>query len=309
MADKKISALTGASTPLAGTEVLPIVQSGTTVKVSVDNLTTGKTVAAAGLNIDANSSGNAVRVTQLGSGNAIVVEDSASPDASPFAVTAAGDVGIGTAAPVTKLHISTSVNGETLRVQRVGGANLTLMRVNMDDTANTATIEVTGGAGNPALAFATVGTERIRITDAGNVGFGTIAPSYQLQLATDSAAKPSTNTWTIASDARIKTETGEYTKGLAAVCALRPVTYEYNGKAGFNVDGNENISIIAQEAVEHFPECVGTFKAKLNEDDADETELFNWNGHALTFALVNAVKELKAINDDLAARVSQLEGR
>jgi hypothetical protein len=28
MADKKISALTGASTPLAGTEVLPIVQSG-----------------------------------------------------------------------------------------------------------------------------------------------------------------------------------------------------------------------------------------------------------------------------------------
>ena len=30
MADKKISALTAASTPLAGTEVLPIVQSGNT---------------------------------------------------------------------------------------------------------------------------------------------------------------------------------------------------------------------------------------------------------------------------------------
>ena len=44
MADKKISALTGASTPLAGTEVLPIVQGGATVKVSVDNLTAGKTV-------------------------------------------------------------------------------------------------------------------------------------------------------------------------------------------------------------------------------------------------------------------------
>lgn len=44
MADKKISALTGATTPLAGTEVLPIVQSGATVKVSVDNLTAGKTV-------------------------------------------------------------------------------------------------------------------------------------------------------------------------------------------------------------------------------------------------------------------------
>jgi hypothetical protein len=34
MADKKISALTSATTPLAGTEVLPIVQSGTTVKVA-----------------------------------------------------------------------------------------------------------------------------------------------------------------------------------------------------------------------------------------------------------------------------------
>lgn len=46
MADKKISQLTAASTPLAGTEVLPIVQGGATVKVSVDNLTTGKPVSA-----------------------------------------------------------------------------------------------------------------------------------------------------------------------------------------------------------------------------------------------------------------------
>ena len=39
MADKKISALTASSLPLAGTEVLPIVQSGATVKVAVDDLT------------------------------------------------------------------------------------------------------------------------------------------------------------------------------------------------------------------------------------------------------------------------------
>lgn len=48
MADLKISALTGASTPLAGTEVLPIVQSGSTVKVSVANLTAGRAVGMAG---------------------------------------------------------------------------------------------------------------------------------------------------------------------------------------------------------------------------------------------------------------------
>jgi len=38
MADTKISALTAATTPLAGTEVLPIVQSGTTVKVANNDL-------------------------------------------------------------------------------------------------------------------------------------------------------------------------------------------------------------------------------------------------------------------------------
>jgi hypothetical protein len=39
MANTKISALTSATTPLAGTETLPIVQSGATVKVATDDLT------------------------------------------------------------------------------------------------------------------------------------------------------------------------------------------------------------------------------------------------------------------------------
>ena len=46
MADKKISALPAATTPLAGTEVLPIVQGGTTDQVSVANLTAGRAVNA-----------------------------------------------------------------------------------------------------------------------------------------------------------------------------------------------------------------------------------------------------------------------
>lgn len=49
MADLKISQLTGATTPLAGTEVLPIVQSSTTKKVAVSDLTVGRAVAAASL--------------------------------------------------------------------------------------------------------------------------------------------------------------------------------------------------------------------------------------------------------------------
>ena len=51
MADLKISALTASTTPLAGTEVLPIVQSGATVKVSVANLTAGRAVSTGALSV------------------------------------------------------------------------------------------------------------------------------------------------------------------------------------------------------------------------------------------------------------------
>lgn len=46
MADSKISALPASTTPLAGTEVLPIVQSSTTRQVSVANLTAGRAISA-----------------------------------------------------------------------------------------------------------------------------------------------------------------------------------------------------------------------------------------------------------------------
>jgi hypothetical protein len=46
MADLKITQLPAATVPLAGTEVLPIVQSGTTKQVTVDDLTAGKSVLA-----------------------------------------------------------------------------------------------------------------------------------------------------------------------------------------------------------------------------------------------------------------------
>jgi len=56
------------------------------------------------------------------------------------------------------------------------------------------------------VAVSTGGTERITINSSGRVGVGTTSPSYQLELSTDSAGKPSTNTWTIVSDERIKEE-------------------------------------------------------------------------------------------------------
>ena len=51
MADTKISALPASTTPLAGTEVLPIVQSGVTKQVSVADLTAGRPISATQLTL------------------------------------------------------------------------------------------------------------------------------------------------------------------------------------------------------------------------------------------------------------------
>jgi hypothetical protein len=63
MSDKKISQLTASTTPLVGTEVLPVVQSGVTKQVSVDNLTAGKTVPALALNVVTGNTGTTIRST------------------------------------------------------------------------------------------------------------------------------------------------------------------------------------------------------------------------------------------------------
>ena len=51
MADTKISGLPASTTPLDGTEVLPIVQGATTKQVSVANLTLGRAITALNITI------------------------------------------------------------------------------------------------------------------------------------------------------------------------------------------------------------------------------------------------------------------
>ena len=319
MADKKISALTGAATPLAGTEVLPIVQSGATVKVAVSDLTAGRDVSATSIAAGLGLVGTPA-YTFTGDLNTGMWSPAADTIAfseggvEAMRISSSGFVGIGTNAPTTLLDVRGAAVGANVSAISIdntsagSGSPANTVSLNFSN-GGSAKCSITGAVyGDGYMAFATnANTEKMRLTAAGNLGLGTTGPAYQLQLSTDSAAKPTSALWTIASDSRIKTETGEYTKGLDAVCALRPITYHYNGAAGFAVDDKENISIIAQEAMQHFPECVGTFEALLNEGDEEKTELFNWNGHALIFALVNAVKELKAVNDAIAARVTLLE--
>jgi hypothetical protein len=74
MADKKISALTAASTPLAGTEVLPIVQGGATVKVAVSNLTAGRAVAASSMSVTGVGAGIVLTQSDVGNSTYYVMD-------------------------------------------------------------------------------------------------------------------------------------------------------------------------------------------------------------------------------------------
>ena len=139
--------------------------------------------------------------------------------------------------------------------------------------------------------------------NGGNVGIGTSSPSYQLQLSTDSAAKPTSALWTIASDERIKENINTYKKGLQELLNINPVTYDYNGLGGF-VKGKGGVGIIAQEIIDILPDSVSSIKAKLNETDEEETDILNFNGHELIYVLINSIKEQQAQIEELKALIA-----
>jgi hypothetical protein len=157
-------------------------------------------------------------------------------------------------------------------------------------------INFNGGGGQVAytgtgdMIFKTNSNEHMRLTAGGWLGIG-LTPGYQLQLLFDSAAKPGTNMWTVASDRRVKKDIAPFKDGLAVIEKINPISYRYNGLGGTPAD-MPGIGVIAQEIGRVAPYTVGTFRAKLNEKDEATTELYNFNSHALTFVMINAIKEL-----------------
>lgn len=129
------------------------------------------------------------------------------------------------------------------------------------------------------------------IDTTGKIGIGKI-PNYQLELSTDNAAKPGTNTWTVVSDKRVKKCINKFKDGLDVVKEINPVTFKYNGKAGFKDTTTEQIGVIGQEIKNVAPYTINEFDVKLNKNDKENTTLLNFNSHGLIFVLINAVKEL-----------------
>ena len=111
MADLKISQLTGATVPLAGTEVLPVVQSGITRKVAVSDLTSGRAVTTGALNVRGTQ--------QLYDGNIWLVLNS--DNTNYYYVTNTGATGAGNAA----LEMVLGGVGTALKLDGSRNVNLT----------------------------------------------------------------------------------------------------------------------------------------------------------------------------------------
>ena len=134
----------------------------------------------------------------------------------------------------------------------------------------------------------------------GRVGISHSNPTHSLHLGADAAAKPSTSTWTINSDARLKNVVESYDKGLQEVLQLNPITYHYKdvGNRVFKKEVKETLSIgfTAQEVRKVFPECVSEEKDGYLSLDL----------HAVNVAYANAIKELHRLTGEYSSEIKQL---
>jgi hypothetical protein len=167
MADKKISALTASATPLAGTEVLPIVQSGSTVKVSVANLTAGRAVSASSLTASTDNVIIGTNGKGVTTGSAIPLRFGVNNAVSAVTINTDNNVGINTSETPLKLNILSGV--------ATADTTTPLVLLGSDRSDFYASINSVRGAFSTVIgmSFSTTNggaiTERMRIAPDGNI--------------------------------------------------------------------------------------------------------------------------------------------
>jgi hypothetical protein len=137
---------------------------------------------------------------------------------------------------------------------------------------------------------------KMTLTPSGNLGVGNNAtnPAYTLFVDGD-AGKPGGGSWSNSSDRRLKQNINSYTDGLAEIQKIHPVKYQYNALSGYDTKP-EYVGVIAQELQTIAPYMVSQ----------DERGYLDVDNSAMTYMLVNAVKELNANNEKLRDMIHQL---
>jgi hypothetical protein len=146
---------------------------------------------------------------------------------------------------------------------------------------------------------------------------------FGLLLATDSAAKPGSNTWTIWSDRRLKKNIRPLSGALDRVLGLHGVTFEWLDPASAGGRRGIETGLIADEVERVFPQWVGRdpkgFKtltvagfealtAEALRELRQEKDSQMSHQQARIEALQTDNAELRAHNEKLNKRVDALEG-
>jgi hypothetical protein len=183
MPNFKISQLTTA-TAVSATNQFEINQNAASRSLEVSVLSTyirsgdsGKAIV-----VSVSTASDAVRITQTGTGNALVVEDSANPDSTPFVVDASGNVGIGTSSPGARLDVVSDANALGLNIRGRAADSIGALRfANNANSSELARIQAESSS-NLLFTIGSSATERMRIDSSGNVGIGTSSPATKLDV-------------------------------------------------------------------------------------------------------------------------------
>jgi hypothetical protein len=166
MADLKISALTAATTPLAGTEVLPIVQGGVTTKVAVSDLTAGRAVTAASVNKVAITAPATASTLTIADGKTLAVNDNATLGTGGLTLGNSGGF-TAAASKVLTANNSLTLAGTDSTTQTFPTTSATIARTDAaqtftgDQTLATGNLIVSNGKGIDFSATSGTGTSEL----------------------------------------------------------------------------------------------------------------------------------------------------
>lgn len=154
-------------------------------------------------------------------------------------------LGIGVTAPGSKLEVSDNSTAAAVKITQAGTGDCLLVEDVASDTS-------------PFVVKAD-----------GKVGIGLTAPAYALEVATDSAAKPSTNTWTISSDERLKTNIVaanlDRCYEIVKTVPLKRYTWRDEVYSSEQVKDRSKLGWIAQDVEAAFPKAVNQKPFKFNQ--------------------------------------------
>lgn len=155
------------------------------------------------------------------------------------------------------------------------------------------------------------GTVIFEISENGNTKIGGGAgAAYQLELASDSAGKPSTNVWTITSDERIKDNIvlADLDRCYEIVKNLPLKKYAWKYYNTTQAPDQNMLGWIAQDVQVHFPKAVQEHSFKISETESID-DCLNLNSDQINKALYGAVQKLQAIVETQQAKILELENR